>query len=157
MSPESSHRGRSPQCVPAGGDVDPLCGHATVPDREELYPERIHNHYEDPHKRGRCPQCTHAHEDTGPLCGDTVRFELQIDDHGILRDLYFDGDGCCISQAAASMLVEKFDGQHVDGVREFTRQDMLDLLGIPLAPKRQKCGLLAWRVMRAAIDSPVAR
>ena len=83
-----------------------------APDEEELYQEHILDHYEDPYHRGRCPACTHAHEDNNPLCGDVIRMELQIDDQGTLKEVYFDGDGCCISQAAASMLVEKFDGQH---------------------------------------------
>ena len=50
-------------------------------------------------------------EDTNPLCGDVIRLELQVDDQGTLKEVYFNGDGCCISQAAASMLVEKFDGK----------------------------------------------
>ena len=51
---------------------------------------------------------------------------LHIDDAGTLREVYFDGDGCCISQAAASMLVEKFDGRPVEEVKRFTADDMLD-------------------------------
>ncbi len=82
--------------------------------------------------------------------------ELQIDDAGTLREVYFNGDGCCISQAAASMLVEKFDGRTVEEVKKFTANDMLDLFGVRLTPNRQKCCLLPWRVLQAAIYSPVA-
>ena len=60
-----------------------------------------------------------------------------------MREVYFDGDGCCISQAAASMLVEKFDGKPIDEVKQFTAQDMLELFGVRLTPNRQKCCLLA--------------
>ena len=91
-------------------------------DEEELYQDHILDHYEDPYHRGHCPRCTHAHQDDNPLCGDVVRMELQIDDAGTLREVYFDGDGCCISQAAASMIVEKFDGQHGRGGQEVHRQ-----------------------------------
>ena len=73
-----------------------------------------------------------------------------------MREIYFDGDGCCISQAAASMLVERFDGHTVDEVRQFTANDMLELFGVRLTPNRQKCCLLPWRVLQAAIYSPVA-
>ena len=124
------------------------------PDEEELYQERIQEHYEEPYHRGRCPDCTHAHEDNNPLCGDVIRLELQIDDQGTLKQVYFNGDGCCISQAAASMLVERFDGRHVEDVKRFTANDMLDLFGVRLTPNRQKCCLLAWRVLQAAIYSP---
>jgi nitrogen fixation NifU-like protein len=121
---------------------------------EELYQDHVLAHYEDPYHRGQCQRCTHVHLDTNPLCGDTVRMELHIDDHGKMREVYFDGDGCCISQAAASMLVERFDGKSIDEVKNFTAQDMLDLFGVRLTPNRQKCALLCWRVLQAAIYSP---
>ena len=123
---------------------------------DELYQERIQNHYEDPYHRGRCPCCTHTHEDTNPLCGDVIRLELQIDGQGALKEVDVDGDGCCISQAAASMLVEKFDGKPVDEVKKFSAADMLDLFGARLTPNRQKCCLLSWRVLRTAISSPLS-
>ena len=124
-------------------------------DQEELYQERIQDHYEEPYHRGQCPCCTHAHQDTNPLCGDVVRLELQVDDQGMLKEVYFNGDGCCISQAAASMLVEKFNGKRIEEVKKFTAKDMLELFGVRLTPNRQKCCLLSWRVLQAAIYSPV--
>ncbi len=74
---------------------------------------------------------------------------------GALREVFFDGDGCCISQAAASMIVEKFDGRTVEDVKKFTANDMLELFGVRLTPNRQKCCLLPWRVLQSAIYSPV--
>lgn len=127
-----------------------------MPPDDELYQERIQDHYEDPYHRGRCEHCTHCHTDNNPLCGDVIRLELEIDDKGTLKEVYFNGDGCCISQAAASMLVEKFDGKSVDDVKKFTANDMLELFGVRLTPNRQKCCLLSWRVLQAAIYSPVA-
>jgi nitrogen fixation NifU-like protein len=126
-----------------------------APDDEDIYQERIQDHYEDPYHRGRCQHCTHTHQDNNPLCGDVIQLNLQIDDHGTLKEVYFDGDGCCISQAAASMLVEKFDGKSIEEVKKFTAKDMLDMFGVRLTPNRQKCCLLSWRVLQAAIYSPV--
>lgn len=126
-----------------------------APDEEELYQEHILDHYENPHHRGHCEHCTHCHEDDNPLCGDVVRMELHVNDHGTLKEVFFTGDGCCISQAAASMLVEKFDGASIDAVKAFTADDMLKLFGARLTPNRQKCCLLPWRVLQAAIFSPV--
>jgi len=125
------------------------------PEEEQLYQEHILDHYEDPFHRGKCPKCTHAHEDDNPLCGDVIRMELQIDDKGTMKDVYFNGDGCCISQAAASMLVEKFNGRRIEEVKKFTANDMLQLFGARLTPNRQKCCLLSWRVLQAAIYAPV--
>jgi len=124
-------------------------------DEDELYQERILDHYEEPFHRGRCPLATHAHEDENPLCGDVVRVELSLGEDGSIRDAYFDGDGCCISQASASMLMEKIQGQSVDDVRAFTAQDMLALFGAKLTPNRQKCCLLSWRALQSAVFSPI--
>jgi len=114
-------------------------------EEDELYQERILDHYEEPFHRGHCPAATHAHEDENPLCGDLVRVELAIGPDGTVREAYFNGDGCCISQASASMLMEQIDGKRVDDIRGFTAQDMLNLFGAKLTPNRQKCCLLCWR------------
>lgn len=124
-------------------------------DEDELYQDRILDHYEDPFHRGVCPSPTHAHEDDNPLCGDVVRIELQIDRERRVRHAFFSGDGCCISQAAASMLVERTEGKSVDEVKRFSAADMLKLFGAKLTPNRQKCCLLSWRVLQEAIFSPL--
>ncbi|MCA9166256.1 MAG: iron-sulfur cluster assembly scaffold protein [Planctomycetales bacterium] len=122
---------------------------------EELYQEHVLDHYEDPYHRGHCDHPTHRHEDDNPLCGDVVQIELQIDDSGKIVDAWFEGDGCCISQASASMLIEKMEGKQIDEVKDFTAEQMLDLFGPRLTPNRQKCCLLPWRVLQAAIYAPV--
>jgi nitrogen fixation NifU-like protein len=125
------------------------------PAEDELYQEHILDHYEDPYHRGRAPHATHAHEDDNPLCGDVVHIDLAIDPAGNVKEAFFEGDGCCISQAAASMLIERFDGRTVDEIKRFTAEDMLSLFGAKLTPNRQKCCLLSWRVLQSAIYSPV--
>jgi len=122
---------------------------------DEIYQERTQDYYEEPYHRGRCPNCTHAHKLKNELCGDEIRVELQIDDRGTVKEVYFNGAGCCISEASASMLLERLDGKTVEDVKKFTARDMLDLFGARLTPNRQKCCLLSWRVLQAAIYSPV--
>jgi nitrogen fixation protein NifU and related proteins len=124
-------------------------------EHDELYQQRILDHYEQPFHRGACPLATHAHEDENPLCGDMVRMELAIESDGTIRDAYFCGEGCCISQAAASMLVQQINGQALDAAKSISAQDMLRLFGAKLTPNRQKCCLLAWRVLQSAIYSPL--
>jgi nitrogen fixation NifU-like protein len=121
----------------------------------EIYQERIMDHYEDPFHRGRCPSATHRHQDDNPLCGDIIQIELRIDDAGKITDAWFDGEGCCISQAAASMLMEQVCGKTVDQVRTTTAEQMLELFGPRLTPNRQKCCLLSWKVLQGAVFSPV--
>jgi nitrogen fixation NifU-like protein len=122
---------------------------------EDIYQEHVLDHFESPYHRGHCLRATHAHADDNPLCGDFVQVELEIDDRGQIRQAWFEGDGCCISQASASMLIEQIDGKSIEEVKSFTAGDMLQLFGAKLTPNRQKCCLLPWRVLQAAIYSPL--
>jgi nitrogen fixation protein NifU and related proteins len=123
---------------------------------DELYQERILDHNEQPFHRGHCPGRTHCHEDDNPLCGDVVRVELAVGDDRRIQQAWFSGDGCCISQAAASMLMQTVEGKSLDEVRKFSGEDMLRLFGARLTSNRQKCCLLSWRVLQGALFSPVA-
>jgi nitrogen fixation NifU-like protein len=125
-------------------------------DEQDVYQDHILDHYEDPYHRGHCDLATHAHEDDNPLCGDVIRVEMQLDGQGRVLAAWFEGDGCCISQASASMLMEKIEGLTVDEVKQFTAQNMLELFGARLTPNRQKCCLLSWRVVQAAMHAPLA-
>jgi nitrogen fixation NifU-like protein len=120
---------------------------------DDIYQEHILDHYECPHNRGNCADCTHCHADTNPLCGDAVKVALRVED-GLIREAWFDGEGCCISQASASMLMEAIEGKPVDEVAKMSAQDMLSLLGVRLTPNRQNCCLLPWRVVQVAMHSP---
>ena len=122
---------------------------------EEIYQEHVLDHYEDPFHRGACEHATHSHEDDNPLCGDVIRIELRIDDGKVIQDAWFEGDGCCISQSSASMLMESIQGKHVDTANAMTADEMLELFGARLTPNRQKCCLLSWRVLKSAIFSPL--
>jgi len=126
-----------------------------MPSDEEIYQDHILDHYEDPFHRGRLDGATHAHEAKNPLCGDVVRIELDVDREGKMRNLYFDGQGCVISQASASMLLEEMLGKSVDDVKQFSAEDMLKLYGPRLTPNRQKCCLLSWKVLQEALHSPI--
>lgn len=127
-----------------------------MPSEEELYQEHVLDHYEDPFHRGALESATHAHEDKNPLCGDVVRIELRLDEDGKIEDLYFTGEGCVISQASTSMLLEEMAGKTVDDLKRFSAADMLTLYGPRLTPNRQKCCLLSWKVLQSAVHSPVA-
>ncbi len=123
-------------------------------DEEEIYQEHILDHYEDPYHRGKCDHATHQHEDDNPLCGDVVSVQLRLRD-GRVEEAWFDGDGCCISQASASMLMEEIEGKTVDEIKAFSAANMLELYGPRLTPNRQKCCLLSWKVVQSALYSPL--
>jgi nitrogen fixation NifU-like protein len=123
---------------------------------DDIYQERIMDHYEDPFHRGTCDHYTHEHEANNPLCGDVIRVQLRISPDQKIEEAWFDGEGCVISQSAASMLMEKIEGLTLDEVRRFSAQQMLELFGSRLLPNRQKCCLLSWRVVQSALHSPTS-
>jgi nitrogen fixation NifU-like protein len=116
-----------------------------------LYQENILDHYENPCHKGTMENPTLDFRDLNPLCGDEVRIQARLDAEGNLAEVCFDGKGCVISLAAASMLMEEVEHKPLDEVKRMQRQDMLDLLGIPLTTMRVKCAMLALRTLEKAI------
>jgi nitrogen fixation NifU-like protein len=112
-------------------------------------------HLESPHHRGRLvdPTCTHL--ERNPVCGDWVCLELRLDGGGRIEAAYFEGGGCIISQAAASLLCEHIEGRTLPELASFQAKDMLALIDIPLTPRRQQCGLLAFRALKAIVYSHI--
>ena len=122
---------------------------------QDIYEEHVLDHYEDPYHRGTLENATHEDEGKNPLCGDVIEISLRLHNDGRVSEAWFDGEGCVISQASASMLIEKIEGKTIDEIREFSANEMLDLFGPKLTPNRQKCCLLSWRVLQSALHSPV--
>ena len=113
-----------------------------------IYQEELLDHYENPSNYGTLPNPDISHEEDNPLCGDKIRMDLLIEDDTI-KDVRFSGHGCTISLAAASMLTEKIKGKTLTEVKNLSRDDIMDMVGIPLGPVRVKCALLALKVLKA--------
>ncbi|WP_372723384.1 Fe-S cluster assembly sulfur transfer protein SufU [Novipirellula sp.] len=125
------------------------------PSEHDIYEEHVLDHYEDPYHRGLLEHATHSDEGNNPLCGDVIHIDLKLTDDGKVQEAWFDGDGCVISQASASMLVEQMEGKTLEELKNFSADEMLALFGPKLTPNRQKCCLLSWRVLQSAVHSPV--
>jgi len=117
----------------------------------DMYQDHILEHYESPYNRMLLEDPTLEFRDLNPLCGDEVRVQACLDDHGHLAKACFDGKGCIISLAAASMLMEAVEGKTLAEIKQMDRQEMLDLLGVPLTTMRVKCAMLALRTLQKAI------
>lgn len=119
---------------------------------DALYREEILDHYHSSAHRGRLDAPDRQVDMDNPLCGDRIHLEVALtDDHHSIDQVRFDGHGCAISQAAASILAEHVEGKTADEARAITAQEMVKLLGIPLTPARLKCGLLAWKALNRAL------
>jgi nitrogen fixation NifU-like protein len=117
---------------------------------EDLYREQILEHYKRPRNFGELqPHDLSAHEHN-PLCGDELSVQIRVQE-GRIADLRFAGQGCAISQAAASIASEELIGMELSQAASLPADWMLELLGIPISATRRKCALLGLKVLRAAI------
>jgi nitrogen fixation protein NifU and related proteins len=137
---------------------------------ESMYQELILEHYKHPQGRGlRDPYDAEVHH-VNPTCGDEITMRVKVGDGGKVEDVSYDGQGCSISQAAASVLHELTTGSTVDEslavVDEFTRLmqgrgkveadedvrgDAVAFAGVAKFPARVKCALLAWMAYKDAV------
>jgi nitrogen fixation protein NifU and related proteins len=117
-----------------------------------IYQEIIMNHYHHPHNYGALPQPDADVNIVNTSCGDSIRVTVTSDGTTI-RDVAFEGHGCAISTAAASLLTDHIKGMSFDAVRKLTTHDVLTLLGISLTPGRLKCALLPLEGIHRAINT----
>ncbi|HVG89270.1 MAG: Fe-S cluster assembly sulfur transfer protein SufU [Gaiellales bacterium] len=118
---------------------------------DDFYRENILDHYKNPRNAGHLEAPTATAEGVNPLCGDELSIELQVDD-GVVTDVRYNGRGCAISQAAASMLSDTIKGRRVDELAGVGKDDVLEELGIPLTPIRLKCAMLSVGVLKVALN-----
>ncbi len=118
---------------------------------DDLYREIILDRYKNPRMRGTLDPHDHSYEDDNPLCGDRIRIDLRVNEQNVVTEAAFQGKGCAISQASADLLVESVVGKRLDEVRQLTKEDVLDMLGIELGPVRLKCALLSLKVLKAGV------
>lgn len=118
---------------------------------DDLYRELIIDRYKNPLYRGTLEPHDISFEDDNPLCGDHIRIDLKVNEDGIVTDAAFSGEGCAISQASADLLVESIIGKHLDEVKQLSKEDILELIGIELGPVRLKCALLSLKVLKAGV------
>jgi nitrogen fixation NifU-like protein len=140
-------------------------------DLRELYQDVILDHSKHPRHFGALAAATHSGEGFNPLCGDRVKVYLSVDAAGRIADIAFEGKGCAISQASASLMTdmlmgrslaeaEKLMGGFLHLVKGEDAADLkgddrerLDVMaGVSAFPMRVKCATLAWHTMKSALE-----
>lgn len=135
---------------------------------DELYKEVILDHYRAPRNKGKLDPHDVALERNNPLCGDEIELFLRFDGES-LEGIAFDGKGCSISQASASMMTEKVKGLSTKDASALAESikammageaegdadqlgDLVSLKGVVKYPVRIKCALLGWNTLVEALE-----
>ena len=134
----------------------------------DLYQEIILDHNKRPRNYREMPECTCQAEGLNPLCGDEVKVFVRVEE-GRLSDVAFQGQGCAISRASASMMTGKTKGRSTEEARALSGRvrdmlvgpeaeparelgDLAALSGVRKFPARIKCAMLPWHTLEAALD-----
>ena len=117
-----------------------------------IYKETLLDHYKTPRNRGTLLAPDFSSGQFNPLCGDAVSMQGHIKD-GIITQVRFEGKGCVISQATASLLTEYVTNMPIFQVEKLSSDDILKLIGITLGPTRLQCALLPLKVLQKGINA----
>jgi nitrogen fixation NifU-like protein len=141
----------------------------------ELYQDVILDHSRHPRHFGRLAQASHSGEGYNPLCGDRITLDLSLDDRNRIADIAFEGKGCAISQASASLMTDMLIGRTVEEAEKLMggflhlvkgedsddlppedRERLEVMAGVSAFPMRVKCATLAWHTMKSALEGGTA-
>ena len=114
---------------------------------DSMYRENILDHAQNPRYPGVLDPADVDLALDNPLCGDHLRLTLRFDADDRISEIAWDGTGCAISQAAASMLAEEVIGKSRAELAQLAPQDVLDLIGFPLTMNRVKCATLSLKTL----------
>ncbi len=119
-----------------------------------LYQDTILDHYHNPRNFGLLENATHQATALNPTCGDKLSLTLVIDDDTLCH-IGFEGEGCAISLASASLLYESLLGKKVEEVAALEPTEVLRLTGLTLSPGRMKCALLSLETLKKALRGKI--
>ncbi len=117
------------------------------------YQAQILDHYKHPHNRGALEPATHRGRESNPLCGDDISLSLRVDGSNRIEEVRFDGEGCAISMASASLLTDAIKGKTVDDAATLDKTAVLASLGVPLSAVREQCAVLPLKALKRALGS----
>lgn len=116
-----------------------------------LYSETILDHYAHPRNWGRLASPDIVADSDDPSCGDQVHLEIALDPDGRVAQVAFEGEGCMISMASASLFTEHLQGKRVEDLEALTEEEVLGWLDVPIPPNRRPCALSPLVALRAGL------
>ena len=143
-------------------------------DLKELYQDIILEHGKSPRNFGKCEMYTHQAKGHNPLCGDQVQVYLKLDSEKKVEGLTFEGEGCAISLASASIMTESVKGKSINETKDIMnaflnmikntseiqsnyldddqKTKLMSLSGVKQFPMRVKCATLSWHTLVSALE-----
>ncbi|MEM7009598.1 MAG: iron-sulfur cluster assembly scaffold protein [Thermodesulfobacteriota bacterium] len=110
------------------------------------------DHYENPRNYGEISDADVIEEGGNPGCGDILKIYLNVDSDNNVRDVSFSADGCMLSQAGASILLEKIKGMKVSELNDLSAEYVTELLGKKMVSTRPQCARLGFNTLKKAIS-----
>lgn len=114
----------------------------------DIYGSHIIDLAQQPLNYGTLADADFSYEEDNPLCGDVIQIDVVLDERQAVAQIAWQGNGCAISQASASLLTEEVKGMALAELLAFPPERLLDLIGVPLSMARRKCGLLSLKVLQ---------
>ena len=118
---------------------------------QEKIMELVLDHYENPRNYGTKEDADVVYEGGNPGCGDIIRVYLSVDSEGVVNDIGFSGEGCMLSQAGASIVLEKMKGRTIDELEVIPVDIVRETLGKKLVATRPNCARLGFNTMKNAV------
>jgi len=119
---------------------------------DDLYQANILDHYRKPRNKQVLANFDIRHTGKNPSCGDDIILYIKFDSDGKVLRASFDGEGCAISQASASMLTEKMRGMTKEELKKISKDDIYNMLGVKVNVGREKCALLALNALQDGLE-----
>jgi len=116
----------------------------------DLYQDQILDHYKNPRNVKKIENPNFTSGEQNPSCGDSIAIEGIIE-NGIIKEIYFTGKGCILSQAAASLITEYAVGKNIDEILKLDKEFVIKLMSIKLGPNRLHCALLPLQALQQGI------
>jgi len=116
----------------------------------QLYREHILDLWKNPLNFGNLESANKKHKEFNSLCGDEIEIQLEIKDNKI-NNVKFNGSGCVISIASASLLTESIKGKTINEISSINKDNILKKLNIEISPARIKCALLSLEALQKSL------
>lgn len=117
-----------------------------------LYNKNLIDHYHNPRNYKKLEEFDWESTVLNPLCGDKINLQVKLEGNVILK-VGYQGEGCIISLATASILFEKITNQTTESCTLFTKEDILNLINLDLGPNRLKCALISLEALKDILEN----